>query len=130
MDLTFQVPTKVVNPAKKKNPYYLISLFTSALTPMFFFVCTLVGKRDDRFLTSYGETFAPEKQSEYMKAFLGFFIDTDSLFWGTFGAIVLIYLIAAITLRLKFHDLIIALWCIATALFSFLLPGVAIVFIN
>ena len=119
--------SKAVNPGKK-NPYYLISLFTSALTPMFFFVCTLVGKRDDRFLTSYGETFAPEKQSEYMKAFLGFFIDADSLFWGIFGAVVLFYLIAALTFRLKFHDLLIALWCIGTALFSFLLPGVAIVF--
>ena len=112
----------------KKNLSYLVSVFVSAVTPVLFFICTLVGKREDRFLTSYGETFLPEKRSEYLKAFMSFFINSDSLFWGFFGAVVLIYLIAALTYRLKIHDLLIALWSIATALFSFMLPGVALVF--
>lgn len=119
--------SKFVNPGKK-NPNYLISVFASAFTPALFFICTLVSKRNDRFLSAYGDSFAPEKQSEYMKSFLSFFVDSDSLFWGVFGAFVLIYLIAGLTFRLKFHDFLISLWCIATALFSFLLPGVSTVF--
>ena len=113
---------------EKTDKNYLVSVFAAAAMPVLFFVCTLVSKRHDRFLTSYGESFSAEKQSEYLKSFFRFFIDNDSLFWGIFGAIVLVYLIASITFRLKFHDLLISLWCIATMLFSFVLPGVAIVY--
>ena len=113
---------------EKKNQNYLFAALASGIMPVLFFCCTVVAKRNDRFLSGYGDNYSAEKQGEYIKAFARFFVDGDSIFWGVFGAVILIYLIASLTFRFKLHDAVIALWAIVTAFMSFMLPGVAILF--
>lgn len=105
--------------------YYVISLFFTAAAPMIFFVCTLIKKREDRFLTPYSDDANPDKFKDYFSAFKTFFIEADSAFFGVFGAFVLIYMVAAFTLRIRRYHLFVSLWCIATSFFSFMLPGAA-----
>lgn len=107
--------------------YYIVSVFVTAAAPVLFFLSTVFKKREDRFLTAYEES-DPDKIKEYFSAFKSFFIESDSAFFGVFGALVLVYMVAAFTLRIRRYHLIVSLWCIATALFSFMLPGVSLVF--
>lgn len=110
--------------AKRKGDFnYIIAVVISAVLPPLFFICTLISKREDDFLTPLGDNVPAETLRNYYHSLASFFVDSSSVFFGIFGAIVLIYLLASLTMRIKFHNLIIALWCLATAVFSFLLPG-------
>ena len=108
---------------RKRDFNYMIAVAICAVLPVFFFICTLISKREDDFLTPLGENVSAETLRNYYRSLAGFFVDSSSVFFGIFGVIVLIYLLASLTMRIKFHNLIIALWCIATAVFSFMLPG-------
>lgn len=112
----------------KMRVYYSTSLFVTAVAPVLCFACTLIQERGDRFISGYGDDRDPEKIKEYFSSFKTFFIQGDSAFFGVFGAFVLIYMVCALTLRLKRYHIIISLWCIATSFFSFMLPGVSEVF--
>ena len=112
----------------KMKVYYSTSLFVAAAAPVICFACTLLKEREDRFISGYGEDGDPEKIKEFFTAFKTFFIQGDSAFFGVFGAFVLIYMVCALTLRLKRYHIIVSLWCIATSFFSFMLPGVSEVY--
>ena len=110
-------------PASKR--WYITSVITVSVTPLLFFACTLIKKREDRFLTTYNEEIASDRYGTFIKSFMKFFTDSNSLFFGIFGALVLFYIVSSLLMRFRIHDLVISLWCIGTALFSFLLPGAA-----
>lgn len=52
-----------------------------------------------------------------------FFFDKDAVFFGGIGLIVLVYMILAITLRLKIHDFIIAFWVLAVVILANYMTG-------
>ena len=127
--LVFLEKSKFSAPKGNFKLYYVFSVVFTAVAPMLFFVCTLFKKREDRFLTPYSEDFNPDTLKEYFSAFKKFFIEADSAFFGIFGAFVLVYMVAAFTLRIRRYHLVVSLWCIATSFFSFMLPGVAARFV-
>ena len=108
---------------RKNDLFYIIAVSISSVLPSLFFICTLICKREDDFMTPLSDRTPIDTLKNYYHSLASFYIDSSSVFFGVFGAIVLIYLLASITMRLKFHNLIIALWCLATAVFSFMLPG-------
>lgn len=115
----------VYSKRRQSDINYQVAVGITAVLPILNFVCTLISKREDEFVTTYKEGFSAETLKNYFVSFARFFTTGDSLFFGVFGAIVLIYMLASLTMRIKFHNLMIALWCIGTALFSFMLPGAA-----
>lgn len=52
-----------------------------------------------------------------------FFFDKDAVFFGCVGLIVLVYMIFAVTFRLKLHDFIIALWVLAVVILANYMTG-------
>lgn len=104
--------------------YYALSMIITAVSPVLFFVCTIISNREDRYIMTYSD-FDPDKHKEYLDAFIHFFTETNSLFFGIFGLFVLVYMLGSIFMRFKVYDLLVTLWCVVTAYFSFMLPGVA-----
>ena len=107
----------------KRDLKYIISVAITGILPILFFVCTLINKRHDDFLSPLSDETSKDVIKSYYHGLISFFVDSSSIFFGIFGAIVLIYLLASISMRIRFHNLIISLWCFATAYFAFMLPG-------
>ncbi len=114
----------VCSDTRGRDLYYALSMMIPAVSTGLFFVCTIISKREDRFLETYND-FDPDKHKEYFDAFTRFFTEADSLFFGIFGLFVLVYMLGSLFMRFKIYDLIVSLWCVVTAYFSYMMPGVA-----
>lgn len=95
-------------------------LFGSVGTLCSFFIATLMGTRQDR-LNSVREDMNPLSMAK--DVWISFFSDEHAVFFGVFLGIVLLYLIFALTGKLKFYDFVVGVWVLGVVLFAELLEG-------
>ena len=81
-------------------------------------------------ILTYTKALKLEQTREEISLFLycfqcvrDFFFDKDAVFFGCVGLIVLVYMIFAVTFRLKLHDFIIALWVLAVVILANYMTG-------
>ena len=81
--------------------------FGIEITFLFFFAATILGNRGDRISETRELVNIPAFCLETWKEF---FTDQNAVFLGMFSGILLLYLVLAISFRLKVYDFIIACW--------------------
>lgn len=87
---------------------------------MAFFLATLLGQRQDK-LTEF-RTDINYKKLIY-QSLIDFLTDKNAVFFGMFGIIVIVYLLASLIFRLKLRNFLIALWILGVIVASNLLTG-------
>ncbi len=92
----------------------------SAALSAVFFIATLIGGRKDRLLELSGSS-APA--AEALSGIWVFLSDRYAAFLGMTGLLVLAYLAAGITFRLKPRDFLVSLWTLGVFAAAFLLKG-------
>ena len=95
-------------------------LGASVITMGCFFVATLLGEREDR-LTSVRDDM--DWILLALDAGRDFFTDKNAVFFGVFLWIVLLYMIFALTFRLKFYDFVMAVWVLGVVVVANVLVG-------
>lgn len=90
------------------------------ITFLFFFAATILGNRSDRINETRESINIPSFCLETWKEF---FTDQNAVFLGMFSGVLLLYLVLAISFRLKFYDFIIACWTLAVIFLSQYLVG-------
>ena len=99
----------------------IIEVFSGIeITFLFFFAATILGSRSDRINETRESINIPSFCLETWKEF---FTDQNAIFLGMFSGILLLYLMLAISFRLKFYDFIIACWTLAVIFLSQYLVG-------
>jgi hypothetical protein len=85
-----------------------------------FFIATVLNSRQDRMtvLRSYNHLLTKSYQSIY-----DFLTDKNARFIGMFGVVVIFYIFASLTFRLKLRDVLISLWIFGVLIVSNLLKG-------
>lgn len=97
-----------------------ISLLMVEMNSIIFFAATLFGQRQDRITTLRSEGNLITLSLNSIRDFL---TDKNATFLGMAGALVIIYLIAGLTYRLKIWNFIISLWVLAVFAVTNLLTG-------
>lgn len=97
-----------------------ILLFIADAECLIFFLATLIDKRQDRFsqVRTGTETFKLG-----MKSIFDFLTDKNASFLGMSGMVIILYLVAGLSLRLKLRDLLIAMWTLAVFAAADLMTG-------
>ena len=94
--------------------------FLLTLNMAAFFGATLLRERNDRInVLKEGFNFS----EDVLKTWVDFFTDKHVRFLGFFAGAVLIYMIFALTFRLGFHHLVIAVWVLGVVVMSNILVG-------
>jgi hypothetical protein len=102
---------------RKQTTYILIMAIVNILI---FYMATLLGVRADR-VTRLREGI--HYSSVIYKSILNFLTDKNAIFMGFMGLLVIVYLVAALSLRLKVYDLLISLWVLGVFVATNLLEG-------
>lgn len=108
-------------PWRIKAPVLTAKMLLAAEANMIiFFAATVFSNRQDRITRLRSGMNLPKLA---FHSILDFLTDKNAVFFGMFGIVVIIYLLAGLTLRLKIRDFIITLWLLAVLAASNLLTG-------
>lgn len=90
------------------------------ITFLFFFIATILGNRGDRITETRTDISI---STFFLDTWKDFFTDKNAIFLGMFSGIILLYLLLAISFRLKFYDFIIACWTLMVVFLSQYMVG-------
>ncbi|HWT73967.1 MAG TPA: hypothetical protein VN258_04500 [Mobilitalea sp.] len=96
------------------------SLWMVDINVVVFFLATLLDKRQDRLTELRSDTSLIKLTYQSITDFL---TDKNAVFFGMFGMIVIIYLVAGLTFRFKLRDFLLSLWILGVFVATYLLAG-------
>lgn len=109
------LPSKAINSLKISK-----LLGVTVFNIIIFLFATLLSQRQDRITQTRQDA---DVISTAYNSIYSFVTDKDAVFMGMFGIVILIYLIAGLSLRLKSKDFIVSIWALGVFVATYLLKG-------